>query len=280
LYPVAEIVIFNHIPKTAGMTARYIMWRAVGRNRVLTSHNPSGHKAEFDQIAEKLEQPLTGQYVVQTHVGSGIENYLPSKHTYRAFTFLRDPVRRTISHFFFAREQPERWGIDSDATLSEFLRGDSLWAFNTQTAFLSGLWAKHYLEDKPVTRADLDESALQRAKQSLERHSVVGLTERFDESLLLLRREFDWPVRRTAYRSVNRGGREPSRKTITGTEIAAIRANNELDLELFDFARRLFEEKLACVGGLRFRLNGQQALNSAWRRGYGIRNRIRNLTGG
>lgn len=266
----AKILIFNHIPKTAGMTARYILWRAVGRGRVLTAHTPKDHRAQIAKITQELDRPLRGDYVVQTHVGAELEQRFPRRHDYMAFTFVREPIERTISHYFFAREQPDQWGIAPNASLSEFLNGESLWAFNAQTGFLGGLWTEHYLDGSCIGREQFDQALLDRAKQNLERQAVIGLTEQFDESLFLLRRAFGWPVWRTAYRSVNRGQGRQRAPSLSASQLRAIRANNELDLELFSFAKGLFMSHLERVAGHEYRVRGFQAFNAACQRAYRI----------
>ena len=63
---------------------------------------------------------------------------------------------------------------------------------------------------------------------------MVGLTERFDESFILLRHAMGW--RLPMYMSVNAAGDSES-PSVDEDAIAAIRERNRLDLELYDFGR-------------------------------------------
>jgi hypothetical protein len=86
---------------------------------------------------------------------------------------------------------------------------------------------------------------LDAAKENLSASMVTfGLTERFDESLELLKEAFGWP-------GIPSYGRErvtrrypPAEQTPIPT-LEAIRRFNMLDIELYEFGRRLFEERLA-----------------------------------
>jgi hypothetical protein len=86
---------------------------------------------------------------------------------------------------------------------------------------------------------------LDRAKQNLHRHfAVVGLTERFDETVILLRRRLGW--HRTPYYLpglVNT--RKPERSAIDPEVLAIVAETNELDTAIYEYARELFEQALA-----------------------------------
>ena len=269
----ATVVLFNHIPKTAGSTVRYILWRQVGADRVLTS-TTLGHKERVAEIAERLEGPLEGDYVVQTHVGHGVADYLPARHSYRAFTFVRDPVERTISRYFYARGQASTLD-DGDVSVSEFLETNPVEAFNVQTAFLSGLLSKHYMEGVPMRREEFNSDLLNRAKRNLEAHTVVGITERFDESLLLLRHKFHWSILKSLYRPANVGHDRKVGAAVSETDLRAIEASNELDADLYRFACKLFEERLAELDGHRRRLRRFESLNSAYAGIHPVLQRVR-----
>ena len=198
----SEVILFNHIPKTAGSTMKHVLWTAVGGgDRVPFSME--FHDERVPEIYRRLDRPLQGRHAVVAHTGFGLQDRLPDRHDYRMFTILRDPVQRTISEFFFARD--DRGRLPADISLYDFLQDDLLRSFNSQTAFLGGLSAHHHLDGVPLRRDQFDEGLLDRAKKNLAAHNVVGLTERFDETLLLLRDGYEWPLRKTLYLPVNIG---------------------------------------------------------------------------
>ena len=239
----SEVILFNHIPKTAGSTMKEVLWRAVGGERVLFATRIGAHLQQLGEIRRRLDRPLEDSYAVVAHTGVGVEVALPERHRYRPFTILRDPVQRTISEFFYARD--DRAALPAELSLEEYLSEQLLRSYNSQTAFLGGLSARHHLEGEPLSRDRYDAELLARAKSNLEAHDVVGLTERFDETLLLLRHAYGWPVLRTLYRPANVGAaRRTAAPRLTEPQLEAVRANNELDLELYDHARELFASRL------------------------------------
>jgi hypothetical protein len=185
------------------------------------------------------------------------------------FTILRDPIDRTISEFFFMRD--DRRKLPVDQSLEDFLETDLPRSFNAQTAFLGGLTVRHNLEGIPLEREQFDESLLARAKRNLEAHDVVGLTERFDETLLLLRRAYRWPVLRTLYRPTNIGAGRRTAPTLSPEQVDSVRASNRLDIELFEFAGDLLERQLAeRVPRSAIQLRRFRRLNGAYRRTFPI----------
>jgi hypothetical protein len=227
----AEVVLFNHIPKTAGSTMRRVLFRTVGGKRVLFATTLGEHREQLGQIVQRLDGRTRGSYAVIAHTGWGIQDRLPARHEYRAFTMLREPVDRTISMYFYS--------LDSHRlSLEQFLEQLPEHSYNHQTAFLGGLTAPHHLDGEPIRREQFDRALLERAKRNLESHLVVGLTERFDDSLVLLRRAYGWPRWRMRYKPVNVG----NRKQVSPAELEAVRAYNELDIELYELGREVFED--------------------------------------
>ena len=105
--------------------------------------------------------------------------------------------------------------------------------FNLQTSMVAGdEW------DDPERPAD--RAALERAKQNLRSHfDVVGLTEQFDTSLRLLRRRFGWKVRFYTRKNVTR--RKDQIDDLDPETHSLLREANALDIELYQFARELFD---------------------------------------
>jgi hypothetical protein len=90
---------------------------------------------------------------------------------------------------------------------------------------------------------DLPANALDDAKSNLHRFAMVGLQERFEESLALLQRTLGLsPI---AYISRHMTIDRPSASEIGRDERALISEHNRLDIELYAFARKLFGEAVA-----------------------------------
>jgi hypothetical protein len=165
-------------------------------------------------------------------------------------------VNRALSHYYFARES--RCAPD-DPGLPEHLA--TTVESNLQTRLLAGPQG----EDESLSPEEL----LARAKANLRACAVVGLTERFDETMLLLKKAYGW--RMPFYERRNVSGNRPSREAIPAAVQRQIEADNHLDVALYALAQELFEAQMRQYGPAldrdlrRFRL-----LNWLWQRGQRI----------
>ena len=84
---------------------------------------------------------------------------------------------------------------------------------------------------------------LKRAMDNIEKHfSVVGLQERFDDTLKLLQRIFHWPD--IPYENQNITKNKLDRSLLPRQTISIIEEQNALDRELYEFVRKRFMEKM------------------------------------
>jgi len=178
-------------------------------------------------------------HLIHGHFDLSLERFLPSRA--RLFTILRDPVERAMSHYYHYRRQsgdPAR-NLAMSSTLAEWISARGLVEMdNGQTRRLAGEL------NLPVGR--VSERTLDQAKKNLaSKFSVIGLTERFEESQVLLSRAFGWQYTRPAARNV--GANRPARTEISEAELRLIRNCNSFDVELYRFAAELFARSAASV---------------------------------
>jgi hypothetical protein len=146
-----------------------------------------------------------------------------------------------ISSYFFILRVPwlrnevfgERVTPDS-GSLADFVRTRrNNW--NLQTLMVSGIAAESVTD--PV---NLPSNVMEIAKRNIQKHfALVGLSERFDESLALLSRIFGW--RNTLYTKRNVTNNRPHKEDIPKETLRLIEGYNELDIDLYNHARGEFE---------------------------------------
>jgi hypothetical protein len=228
------LLVFVHIQKCAGTSLRKILLREYqGRQHVQLLPNvftrPEG---SFQEVSRIAAEPPPEIRVIHGHIMFWPD--IAWSPDTRFFTLLRDPVERVISHFHWLCERSTRFRekMDLDSALSDGAIPDNL-----QTRVLSASFA-------PV--GEVPEKALEQAIASLDRFSVVGLTEHFEESLVLLSHEFGW--RRTTYERANvTPGRTP-RTEIAPETVELIQHLNSLDMKLYAHARTRFDRDVARQG--------------------------------
>ena len=108
-------------------------------------------------------------------------------------------------------------------------------------------WQVCYLSNRPMnsgaqaTRQDLED-----AKENLRKYFLLGLTERFDESITLMKRVLGWRI--PFYFSWNVSKNKKPRKEIQENTLKIIAEKNNLDLELYTFAVDLFNKQVGAQG--------------------------------
>jgi hypothetical protein len=80
----------------------------------------------------------------------------------------------------------------------------------------------------------------ERAKENLVRYfSVVGLSERFEESLALMKLRFGWKLQR--YSSFNVTRTRPKKADLPRSTLDLILEKNSFDISLYDCAANIFQ---------------------------------------
>lgn len=258
--PKGETVVFYHLPKSAGTTLNRIMWLNYKRDEVATSGPIT---QEFiDKLKAWPPEKLASIRFMQGHYPWGLHEVLPQRT--HCFTFLRDPVERVLSQYYHAQREPGYFLYDlihgNNWSLPELLASKiPLMMDNGQVRLLSGVYAN-------ANMGEVTEEMLATAITNLRQCEVVGITEQFDLSLVLLQRAFGW--RYIGYKPVNVGHNRPPAEAISPETIEAVRHYNRMDALLYEEGRRLLAQQAADVGrslGLRLMaLNIQKNIYAKW----------------
>ena len=244
-----EILVFIHVPKTAGSVVKKLLIRwgkHLGRS---IGH----HRVEFLALSKAEQQDHVALW---GHRGYGVHEQPGYKiaKTPRYFTFLRDPVARTISQYAFQMRALQR--DCADCTLPSFLD----W-FHTSNAGQDGPWSqqrnpmcrqiccwwtphtpKHERPARGWPCPSSPSALLECAKRRLDTFVMVGVQSQLEAGLEVLASRTGLVDKRSAK---ERGGVNvaPSagKPRLTAEEEAHVRLALREDFALYAYAERLFK---------------------------------------
>ena len=234
-----KTVIFLHIGKTAGTTLRKILQRQFRSSEVMLVRARMRPREEtLADFARLPESQRSRPRLILGHTVFGLHEYVPRPCTY--VTVLRNPMSLVLSQYHFVLRTTDHRHHQvvtaNNMSLEDYIQsGVSLEMNNSQTRAISG--------DLNTPFGQCGPEMLERAKENLEdQFSVAGLTERFDETLIMFMKAFDWS--RLYYVPTNvspdKGRREPPSE---GT-LELIRELNQFDFELYRYVGDRFEETI------------------------------------
>jgi len=260
----SDRVVFIHIPKTAGDTFGAMI-------DPLLSGLPRCSKTQTGNLVK-----LAYDEIVQYRLFMGHSSYdqmeLLFPSGFLTMTFLREPIRRTVSQFKYLQRYEEikipiAWKnrdvelqMIKNMTLDEFVVNttfyDARMITNLQTRILGGVACKRGQEDDHTQSmsvrleklrnrydgGDPDDECLEIAKERLAQAAFFGITERFQDSLFLLSFTFGWPPLIDSL-WLNRAPDSHRLTKLHPTTIALIQDRVDLDIQLYDFAQKLFEQR-------------------------------------
>lgn len=227
--------IFVHVPKTAGSSIRTLITANYSPDQLL---NLYGSFPEIFSACRERIGKLAGIKLVQGHTPYGTHYYLGARAP-SYFCFLREPVARTLSDIIYAQRSPghgfHRVFADPDLTLGQRIEQAQkiLYYRNNMTHFVSG---NFYLSE--ITSAEYG-----RAVDNLWHSAFVGVTEQFEESLLIMARRLGW---RQVVPQVSNVTPKTEHPTPTEEDLALCRSFLRFDLSLYEVALDIFRRD--CLG--------------------------------
>jgi hypothetical protein len=248
----------------------HVLLRQYRASEVFSVDHPA---SESLSILREMPKHERGKIrLVKGHYAYGLHELFSREANY--FTLLRNPISRLISYYYYAKRTPEHYlhriifreNFDVRDLIQRKL---TLELDNDQVRRVSGV-------GDAVKFGDCTVEMLELAKQNIaEKFVVTGLTERFDESLLLLQDNFGW--KNVFYVRKNVAKSRPRRNSLPGNQIAAIRKANALDIKLYRWTQEHFERQIQRLDSFQRKLMIFKALNTLYSVAFWSTARIRGV---
>jgi hypothetical protein len=226
-----DVLIHLHIPKTGGSSLNYLLEQKFPAEAMF--YVPTAILSRH----ELMEMNLDSYRMIIGHIKSSIAQYISKTPLFIAM--LRHPVERIISFYYFVRSRPQilSYDVANQLSFEEFIESEKFHVrehiHNQMVRILSG--QDDYSQIPTHTELEL-------AKKQLEDMPFIGLTEYFEESVQLLFYTFIWQDSfEVPYRNVT--DVRPTRAEVSPAITQKILDHNQLDLELYLFAKQLFHQR-------------------------------------
>jgi hypothetical protein len=232
-----KTVLFMHLHRTGGTTLLKVLESFYDANETFAIDGKR-HRCSVQDFIRQPEAKRGKFRMIKGHLFWGLHHFCLNEATY--ITILRHPIDRVLSLYYWQLRPDCFYSIPAGTTLEDFLAsGEFVSVDNGMTRFIAG--------------KDLDEvpygmctgKTLELAKDHLARHfAAFGLTERYEESLILFKRSLGWE-RFPFFQKVNVHQQKPAHPVISAREQEALLLHNAYDLELYGFARMIFEDRIS-----------------------------------
>ena len=253
-----RLLLFLHLAKTGGVTFADILARNLATNEFLQIEMPEtdasaigtwSHSA-VERALGRLAKPEVGNLrAVWGHYRQGIQEHLPKPCA--VVTLLREPVDRVISAYHYINDVVSK----QSKTFEDVFVGPhcGVGFDNYMTRVLSGRAALDPVTTEPDPTTESfprpTEADFEAAASHLDGYMVVGTTDRFDQTLLVLGSDLCWPLSDLVYRPLNaRSSRSPD-ADISDSLREKVLNWNRYDAMLTERARAHLARRIAAYRG-------------------------------
>eukprot|EP00585_Thalassiosira_rotula_P017770 CAMPEP_0196207904 /NCGR_PEP_ID=MMETSP0912-20130531/8711_1 /TAXON_ID=49265 /ORGANISM="Thalassiosira rotula, Strain GSO102" /LENGTH=414 /DNA_ID=CAMNT_0041482631 /DNA_START=53 /DNA_END=1297 /DNA_ORIENTATION=+ len=248
--PSKETLLFWHIPKSGGSTAKSI-YKCIGKKVSIASQPGEIMKLKHKGLVPSGQADL----IFSSFPDLAIEHLYDEQHKARVLAMFRHPVDRLVSKFYYL--QVATW---ENTYRPEWKDMDILEWVQNHNADNNHMVKK--LAGKGQTEP-ADETDLKRAKRTVWQRMIVGVTEEMEESIHrfnIVAGISDTSVRgRVCMKQFfARSGKEKRRNSVSYSKIEKghsawdyLAERNQFDIELYELVLKLFKKQKGLIDSYR-----------------------------
>ena len=258
-----QTVIFMHMPKAGGSTMNHIVdW----------NYDTIFSLAHYNRIPAFIALPEDKKRRIDCVKGPifyGIHRYLPQECTY--ITLIRHPVQRVISQYYYDFRRKRRLGQRvPNWTIEKYLEIAPFHPTYQLRLLVGGADIESVLHDP------LPKNAIAIARQHLAEHfAVAGVTDYYDETLLLMKHALGWT--RAFYARQNIDEFRESRNPLPAITMQLLEHECAAEMELYEFVKQQTEDLIAAQdASFRHQLEQLQRANRRFERLWNLAGPVRN----
>lgn len=239
----SEPIFFLHFPRTAGTTINEIFKANLPAENIIKIYS----KEEYDRYASIYPEELDNIKYITGHLL--LDDLNPTKfygRKVRAFTLLRDPVKRLLSEYAFLKTWKEQhlysYLNDNNISFIEYIQSDEKILRYRGKNFMTRCLSGESLEKV----SDLNASLAKAKFNLINNFWFYGIQERFIESILLLGEKA--ALKNVLHQKHNSLALKGDAHKPTQEELDIIYKYNSADIELYNFALDNFDKYVESLG--------------------------------
>ena len=255
------LLIFLHLAKTGGVSLSSILQKNICTSNFLRINQDTISTSALgtwaisdvvDAFCRLTDEQMRNLRAAWGHFPGSLSGYLQQNS--RLITLIRDPVDRIVSAYYYSKSLLEAKGTPLSVSLEDYVQRKEHYDLgfeNYMTRVVSGISELDPLEKNKTTgnsRA-VTETDFRCASSRLYDYMLVGLTDRFDETLILLAEDLRWSLADIVYTPCNVTPLRPSLAEIPGHVATQIEKFNVFDRALHQQARQLLDRRITDYQG-------------------------------
>jgi hypothetical protein len=267
-------LIFLHIPKTAGSTFHTILNRRFHKREIKNVFGSRYSDPEISNFMQMPEKHRKNLKLLKGHMPFGLHSYLEGSTKYMCF--LRKPSERVVSQYYYiiknAKNPLHKQVVSNDMSISEFVSsGIAIGMNNGQCRFING-----DIDDYEFNQCD--ESLYKNVLKNINGHFLIlGITERFDESVLVMAHLLGWKKPPYYFRE-NSSKIRKNLSQISNSDIETIGRYNKFDDKLYEYANKLLDDHIKNIPDFSANLSAYKLYNEKLQAHWGwLPDRLRSI---